>query len=86
VGEEFLLCGLPILVSGVGSLSDLITEPYFGSHWNGCSFEEKSQLLLNDFLKSWEESDKDRLLRSQRAGAKFSLATMGQQLKKMYLS
>jgi len=76
VAEEFLLCGTPVAVSGVGSLSEVLFD---GA---GCSFASQTMkdtvnLLLDWTLRSSAELESAKVQRAERAKERFSLAAMG---------
>jgi len=77
VAEEFLLCGTPIAVSGVGSLDEVLMEPGFGVSWKGQSELEVTR-TLSDFIKSsFAETAEARRSRAARAKDLFSYESMG---------
>ena len=77
VAEEFLLCGIPILVSGVGGLKDLI-EPWSGWSYEGLDESSRHHLIKKAFLIAQAESIEKRVQRAEMARAKFSFHAMGQ--------
>jgi len=81
VAQEFLMCGTPVVVSGVGSLDGvLFREDMGGSFSNLNSENEKAELLLKWVVKSSQESHDDKANRSKLAKERFSLDLMGVEL------
>lgn len=73
VTEEFLLSGIPVLIAPVGTLPECLAHDSFGA------------ILSLETLKEWlaqvrHESFEDRLRRSEKARAHFSLESMGESL------
>jgi len=86
VAEEFMLCGVPVFVSGVGSLSDVLVFKNSGVGYGGLSPEQVPEVLAGLIQSSFAE---DSTVRNQRAGEAekhFSLLAMGQALQKKLLS
>ncbi len=79
VAEEFLVCGTPIAVSGVGSLAEMPVDGdgiVYGG-FRSPTVEEK----LWDFLeKSRSETREQRAARASRSMVRFSLETMSSSL------
>lgn len=80
VAEEYLLCGTPILVSGVGSLHELAAD------WSGLSYGETSTDLplatIADFIRrAAAETDIQRIQRAETAREIYSFAAMGKALE-----
>jgi glycosyltransferase involved in cell wall biosynthesis len=79
VAQEFLLCGTPVAVSGVGSLDEVLF-PTAGLTWNGLS-EEDTAIRLRELLwNAWHESPVMRETRAAHATALFSLDTMAKSI------
>lgn len=75
VTEEFLLSGVPVLISDVGALKELLVEPDFG------------EVLSLESLERWlskaqKETFDDRIDRSEKAKDLYSLEAMGDHLEK----
>jgi glycosyltransferase involved in cell wall biosynthesis len=83
VAEEFLLCGVPLFVSGVGSLEECLVEKGFGSSYRGLSEERAATLLTEKLWQASQESAGQRQLRAEAARNYFSLEAMGRQLDAM---
>jgi glycosyltransferase involved in cell wall biosynthesis len=79
VAEEFLLCGTPIIVSGVGSLPELIT-PKDGADYAGLGDDEAALLLRTWWELSRKEGAEAKEDRAVRARSQFSLEQMGNEL------
>ena len=79
VAEEFLVCGTPIFVSGMGSLDEMIFDRS-GWSYRGMGIEGAARMLAGAIEMSRSES---RLARSERAAMAqrmFSYEAMGRQL------
>jgi glycosyltransferase involved in cell wall biosynthesis len=83
VAEEFLLCGAPLFVSGVGSLEECLLDKSFGSSYRGLSEERAATLLTEKLWQASQESSRQRQARADAARSAFSLEAMGQQLSTM---
>lgn len=79
VAEEFLLCGTPVAVSGVGSLEDVLFEDGSVSY-RGLSTEQAAEVLVQKTIKSYAESKSAKKFRSKDAENLFSLHVMGEHL------
>ena len=77
--EEFLLCGIPVLVSGAGSLDELLFDGA-GASYRGLSNEEAALFAKRLLISSFKESESVKMARSFKAKALFSLETMGENL------
>lgn len=86
VAEEFLLCGTPVLVSGVGSLEELIFDPMAGASWRGLKDDEIAALIADWFVRAAEESEAAKIDRANRALELFSLESMGRHLEQIAVS
>ncbi len=75
VAEEFLLCGTPVAVSGVGSLADVLFE---GAGFSFCGMQEHAiaDHLQNWLLRSFHEPTEDKLARAATAKEMFSIESM----------
>jgi glycosyltransferase involved in cell wall biosynthesis len=80
VAEEFLLCGTPVMVSGVGSLDEVLFEEA-GFSYRGYSQTELLPMMAKWLEKSFLESETAKDERSVRAQERFSLEAMGKSLK-----
>jgi glycosyltransferase involved in cell wall biosynthesis len=77
VAEEFLLCGCPVLVSGVGGLGEIASKD-FGLNYG---LLQSDLGIVNDFI--FESTREDGVRRAQRATLAqeaFSLDAMGRRL------
>jgi glycosyltransferase involved in cell wall biosynthesis len=83
VAEEFLLCGVPLFVSGVGSLEECLFDKTFGSSYRGLSEERAATLLTEKLWQASQESTMQRQARADAARQLFSLEAMGRQLSTM---
>lgn len=83
VAEEFLLCGVPLFVSGVGSLEECLVDKSFGSSYRGLSEERAATLLTEKLWQASQESPSQRQARAEAARQLFSLETMGKELSLM---
>jgi glycosyltransferase involved in cell wall biosynthesis len=79
VAEEFLLCGTPIAVSGVGSLGEMLF-PGAGLNLEGASDEAAAEALSAFIDSARHEDTASRNTRATRAKDLFSLETMGRSL------
>ncbi len=82
VAEEFLLCGTPVMVSGVGSLGEVMFENA-GFNYGGSSEKELLDQMEIWLEKGFHEADDDKIKRSQMALEIFSLPAMGKVLEKV---
>lgn len=78
VGEEFLLCGTPVAVSGVGSLEEILFSESAGVSYRGLSLDDSAQLIFNLLRKSFFETEDEKKNRARQALEEFSLQRMGQ--------
>lgn len=81
VAEEFLCCGTPILVSGVGSLDEVLINRKMGMSYGGLSEAEAAQRIAEVLQLYAQETPEQRQDRSKDARTAFSLATMGQRME-----
>ena len=79
VAEEFLVCGAPVFVSGVGSLEEMIFDRS-GWSYRGMGVEGAARMLAGAIETSRGESKQVRSERAVMAQRMFSLEAMGQQL------
>jgi glycosyltransferase involved in cell wall biosynthesis len=82
VAEEFLLCGTAVALSGAGSLDDVLFEEA-GFSYGGRTQSETAARLVQLLLKTYQEADQVRIVRSAKAKSIFSFATMGSALLKV---
>ena len=85
VAEEFLLCGTPVLVSGVGSLKDVLLDDSFGAHYQGKDLKQKEELTSALLDRYADESSEQRKARSILARQHFSFPAMGDRILKELL-
>ena len=83
VGEEFLVAGAPIMVSGIGSLEELLFS-HAGQSYKGLSDNEIVSLWKYTVLASSRETGRERIARAELAREIFSLETMGQTLESFF--
>ena len=76
VAQEFLLCGLPVFVSGVGSLEDVLFTGA-GVSYKGKGDEEIINLLYKFVCDAQQESLFKRRQRAKEAKKLFTLEKMG---------
>lgn len=84
VGEEFLLCGTPLCVSGAGALDELLFAGA-GLSYAGKEDHDAAGLLALVFDRSIQESAETRKARALQARQRFSLEAMATSLS-AYLS
>lgn len=82
VAEEFLLCGTPIVVSGVGSLEETLFDGA-GFSYRGKDPDAAAVLVRDALLKSLGESEAAKVIRARHAKELFSLAAMGKSLNSL---
>ena len=80
VAEEFLLCGVPLCVSGVGALEECLLEKSFGCSYRQLNAERTATLLTEKLWQASRETQADRKARAAAASQFFSLGAMGRQL------
>ena len=80
VAEEFLLCGAPIFVSGVGSLEDCLYDSDAGLSYRDLPGNEAVEALKSLLLASFNESTEARESRALRSKCHFSMEAMGSSL------
>ena len=77
VAEEFLMCGTPVFLSGVGSLEETLCESGFGNSYKDLA-DDDAALKLKECLTAYaSESPEVRRERSVLAAKHFSIAAMG---------
>jgi glycosyltransferase involved in cell wall biosynthesis len=79
VAQEFLVCGTAVLVSGVGSLEDVLLRPHYGQSYRGLDLKASAWALNEVFETTRTENDQDRQLRREQAIRDFSLEAMAEQ-------
>jgi glycosyltransferase involved in cell wall biosynthesis len=82
VAEEFLACGTPIVVSGVGSLGEVLFQDA-GASYGGCPPNEAVGILRKWIMRGATEGEKKKQDRAAAAQERFSLAAMGLALEKL---
>lgn len=82
VAEEFLLCGTPIIVSGVGSLEECLTQENFGASYRDLDSNQTLQLFEAWLQRTAQEGLAARQQRANEARQYFSLEAMGKALQK----
>jgi glycosyltransferase involved in cell wall biosynthesis len=83
VAEDFLVCGAPLFVSGVGALAESIVELGFGVSYRGLGVADSVQALQALLEKSMLETEGQRAARATAAVGYFSLERMGRELSLM---
>lgn len=83
VAEEFLLCGTPIAVSGVGSLDEALCFEGAGMSYRGMSMGDAARALTSLVERAWDEGEAVKVRRAERAKQVFSLRAMGQSLSSL---
>lgn len=86
VAEEFLLCGTPICVSGVGALEETLKHPSFGASYRGLGERQIIELLTKLIVASYREELEAKSARAERASALFSLEVMGEKLEEFLIA
>ncbi len=81
VAEEFLLCGVPLFLSGVGSLEECLREKNFGYSFRGMDVKQTALLLEQALWQAFQEQEATRFDRAQAARSSFSLESMGHSLE-----
>ena len=82
VAEEFLLCGTPVAVSGVGALDEVLF-PGAGASFKDKTDIEAAELIIKWCKESMSEGEIKKRQRSVAAKEYFSLKTMGEALGKI---
>ena len=78
VGQEFAMCGVPLVVSGVGSLKEVLFDQDAGVSLEGLCLDKSAALLGDAFQKAFVETARQRQDRSLAAQNLFSLNAMGE--------
>jgi glycosyltransferase involved in cell wall biosynthesis len=84
VAEEFLLCGTPVAVSGVGSLDEVLF-PTAGMSYRALDHATATQRLYELLWNAWHETPTMRAQRAAEARARFSLEAMADNLGASHL-
>ncbi len=85
VGQEFLMCGTPVIVSGVGSLNEILFKPEMGASFSGLGSDDDRFALLGQWIaKAAQEPSEDRAHRASQAQKEFSLELMGSRLIQVF--
>lgn len=79
VAQEFLLCGTPVVVSGAGSLDEVLFEEA-GAGFRGLDDSAAAALVAGWLRRGFRESRPERERRAGKAKALFSLEAMGRDL------
>lgn len=79
VAEEFLLCGTPVAVSGVGSLEDVLFNNS-GLSYRGYNPEDTAAMVNQLVMKSFAENEMEKRERATLGRKKFSFEKMGKEL------
>lgn len=82
VAEEFLLCGTPVVVSGAGSLANVLFDEA-GAHYRGLTDSQTAELVKRWWLQSLVETPAAKQGRAEHARQLFSLASMGKLLAEL---
>lgn len=80
VAEEFLLCGTPIAVSGVGSLEEVLIDPSMGLSYKNQIPQEAAKNVATALSVYHRETTQERHARAEIAARNFSRKRMGQEL------
>lgn len=83
VAQEFLLCGTPVAVSGVGSLDEVLF-PTAGMTFRGLSEESRSERLRDLMWNAWNESPAMRRSRAEAAAELFSFKAMARDVAALF--
>jgi len=81
VAQEFLMCGTPVLVSGVGALQEVLCFPRAGYSYLGMEDVQASQYLAQVLKEVLAESEQTRGHRQRCALEVFSIDSMAHRLK-----
>jgi glycosyltransferase involved in cell wall biosynthesis len=81
VAEEFLLCGTPVIVSGVGSLNEVLFDESAGASYQGLDHHGAAALMGGWLQKAFVEETETRAARALTAKRFFSFETMGETLE-----
>lgn len=81
VAEEFLCCGTPVFVSGVGSLPEVLIDESMGLSYEGLDAATAAEKMKRKLEVYRVETARERENRGVAARAAFSLAAMGLRLE-----
>ena len=84
VAQEFLLCGAPIAVSGVGALKEVLRSKSFGIHYGNLSLSDSADLIREQLYRGWQETAETRKKRAELSREHFSFERMGCDLDKVF--
>ncbi len=84
VAEEFVMCGVPIFVSGAGSLEECLIEPTVGYSYRGQNGREIAASLQNFLVAAHQEDTATRQRRAALGKSLFSWQSMGQELTALF--
>lgn len=82
VAQEFLMCGCPVLTSGVGSLEETLIEKDFGASWKHIPHHERAMFIADYFHKYQQENLETRNERARQAQENFSLEKFSERILK----
>ncbi len=85
VAEEFLACGTPVAVSGVGSLGEVLFDGA-GVSYEGKDESESAKLISRLLRNALEEDDSAKAARAATARDHYSITRMGELLESHVLS
>lgn len=85
VAQEFLMCGVPIIVSGVGALEEMLFDDTAGASYKGLNDNECADLIIQWAYQSLQESESQKVIRASKAIQLYSLDTMGKNLRDLIL-
>lgn len=85
VAQEFLLCGTPVFVSGVGALNEVLSFKEAGLSYKNMPTLESAETLFSFVQQSARETQKEKQARAQEAKKLFSLEQMGRALNECLL-
>ena len=81
VGEEFLLCGTPVAVSGVGSLQELLFNKAAGVSYRDLSIDDSAKIIFKFLMRSFHETEEEKKARAREAIDHYSLLRMSQNIE-----
>jgi glycosyltransferase involved in cell wall biosynthesis len=80
VAQEFLLCGTPVITTGVGSLPEVFVDKSFGNYYDHTKPAEAAAKIYNWLCLGHCESNLQRQARSLAAKRVFSIERMAEDL------
>jgi glycosyltransferase involved in cell wall biosynthesis len=81
VAEEFLLCGTPVVTTGVGSLPEIFFKESFGSSYDTKDEESAAEIIYKTLMNSFQEKSATREARARDAKSHFSIDVMSKSLE-----